>query len=285
MNTLSDMDFEPVTAAVAPAPAPAAELLEAEPSPAGEEQRLATAAERMVARAKAFQVTDAASYEQAGQIIDQLKAQQKQVLGFFAPMAEAAHAAWTLITTKRAGLVDPLAEAERILSERYSAFKRAEDARAERERREAEQAAQEAERQRLQAEADAIAREAQAAQEAAAQAASADEAQVLEQQAAQLQQEAAAVRVEAQTVEAPVLPVRSTVAHVKGPAVRANWQHEVDDVLALVKAVAAGQAPLECVIPNETYLRARAKADKGTAKIPGVRFYDAGTVVASRSKR
>ena len=285
MNTLSDMDFEPVTAAVAPAPAPAAELLEAEPSPAGEEQRLATAAERMVARAQAFEITDAASYEQAGAMIDQLKTQIRQVEGFFAPMADAAHKAWKAITGKRASVTDPLIAAERTLSSRYSAFRRAEEERAAAERRAKEKAAQEQERQRLQAEADAIALEAQAAKDAAAQAASADEAQALTVQAAQLQQEAAAVRVEAQTVEAPVLPVRSTVAHVKGPAVRANWQHEVDDVLALVKAVAAGQAPLECVIPNETYLRARAKADKGTCRIAGVRFYDAGTVVGSRSKR
>jgi len=283
MQTLDDMDFEPVVRTVTPAPA--VELLEAEPSPVAEEQRLATAAERMVARAQAFQVTDAASYEQAGVMIDQLKQQIRQVEGFFAPMADAAHKAWKAITGKRASLTDPLIAAERALASRYSAFRRAEEERAQRERREREQAAQEAERQRLQAEADAIAREAQAAQAAAAQAASAAEAQVLEQQAAQLQQEAAAVRVEAQTVEAPVLPVQSAVAHVKGPGVRANWQAEVDDLVTLVKAVAAGQAPLECVIPNETYLRARAKADKGSAKIPGVRFYDAGSVVASRSKR
>lgn len=283
MPTLDEMDFEPVVTTVTPAPA--AELLAAEPSPEAEERRLSTAAERMVARAQAFQVTDAASYEQAGLMIDQLKTQIRQVEGFFAPMADAARKTWQAITGKRASVTEPLIAAEKALSARYSAFRRAEEERAAAERREREKAAQEAERQRLQAEADAIAREAAEAKAAAAQAASADEARALEQQATQLTQEAAAVRVEAQTVEAPVLPVQSAIAHVKGPGVRANWQAEVSDLLALVKAVAAGQAPLECVIPNETYLRARAKADKGSAKIPGVRFWDAGSVVASRSKR
>ena len=70
-----------------------------------------------------------------------------------------------------------------------------------------------------------------------------------------------------------------------GPQVRANWSFEVTDKMALVKAVAAGTVSHEAVEPNETYLRKRAQADKSTCQIPGVRVWDAGTVVQRRTAK
>lgn len=259
------------------------EVLPAEP--VTEEERVAQAALELVARAKAFEVTDPVSYEQAGRMIDQLKTKRKDVVGWFQPMVDAAHKAWKTLTERRGGLTDPLDEALAILSSRYATFARHERERADAERKRQEKEAQEGEQARLKAEAEEAQRLADEAAQAALTAPSREEAQVLEQQAESLQQQAEQTRVEAATVPAPVLPVHSRIDHVKGPTVAQNWTFEVTDKLALIKAVAAGHVSIEALEPNTSYLSKRAKADKATATIPGVRVYDAGSVRASRSRR
>lgn len=284
ITDLDDIDIAMPT--LAPAQPP--EVLDAAPlvsPPATEEERVAQAALAMVAQAKAFQVTDAASFERAGQMIDALKQRKKDVEGWFKPMADAAHKAWTTITGRRGAITAPLDEAITVLASRYSTFAREERERAEAERRRQEREAQERERARLQAEAEERERQAEEARKAAELADTREEAQQLEAIAETMTAEATVIKQEAATVEAPVLPVQSSIAHVKGPAVAQNWQHEVTDLDALIQAVAAGQVSRQAVLANDTYLRQRAKADKGTAQIPGVRFYDAGSVRASRGRR
>lgn len=290
--SIFDLDVEPFdpTKAVEPEPSPlvsgvAERLSRPEPVPASEEDRVAQQALQMVAQAKAFLVVDPASYALAGQMIDQLKVKKKDVEGWFAPMCDAAHKAWKTLTGKRASITDPLDEAIEALSTRYAAFKRQEEARAEAERRQREKEAQEREQARLRAEAAEAQRLAEEAAAAALVAPSREEAAVLEEQAEQLTQQAEQTRVEAATVEAPVLPRQSAIADVKGPSVAQNWTWELVDKMALIKAVAAGQVSTEALGVNTTYLNQRAKADKGTAKIPGVRFFDKGSVRASRSPR
>ena len=277
---------------VMPAAVQTPEVLDAEPvadqPPAQQgEQAIARTAQTLVQRATDFQITTPAQFEEAGQMIDELKRAQKNVVSFFEPMAQAANRAWKAITERRAGLTDPLQHATNVLSNRYLDYDRKVKAEAERIRREEEKAAQEAERARLQAEAAARQQEADELAAAALAASSREEAQVLEAQAEQLQQEAATVRVEAATVQAPVLPVRPTTRTTAGPlpSSRANWTYALDDKMALIKAVAAGTVSAEALDANPVYLRARAKADKDTVTIPGVRLYDAGSVVASRAKR
>lgn len=265
---------------------PVIEVLPAAPEPpASEEERVARAALQHLEQAKAFQVIDPASYEQAGRMIDQLKTKKKDVQGWFAPMVDAAHAAWKALTSKRASVTDPLDEAITVLSSRYATFARDERERAEAERRRQEKAAQEREQARLRAEAEEAARLAAETAKAAETAPTREEAALLAEQAEQLTQQAEQTRVEAAAVQPPVLPVQSRIDHVKGPAVAQNWQHEVTDFAALITAVAAGTVSSQALVPNDTYLRQRAKADKGTAAIPGVRFFDAGSVRASRSRR
>lgn len=282
-----DLDAEPVILSDPPALVP--QVLDAEPAvappPANEEQAIARAALQLVDRAKAFQVIDPASYQQAGAMIDQLKTKKKDVVGWFAPMVDAAHDAWKALTSKRASVTDPLDEAITVLSSRYATFARQERERAEGERRRQEKEAQEREQARLQAEAAEIARQAAEAAQAALTAPSREEAQVLEQQAEQLTAAAEQTRVEAATVPAPVLPTHSRIDHAKGPTVAQNWTYEVTDKLALIKAVAAGEVSHEALEPCGPYLSKRAKADKATSRIPGVRVYDAGSVRASRSRR
>lgn len=64
--------------------------------------------------------------------------------------------------------------------------------------------------------------------------------------------------------------VAAPVQKVAGTAMAETWQAEVTDLLALVKAAAAGKCPLEWVLPNEAAIGAVARQTKGTVTIPGV---------------
>lgn len=242
------------------------------------EQALARTSSDMVSRAKAFQIADPSGFELAGRMLETLKDQKRKIVEFFEADIERAHAAWKGLTTKRASFVTPLDEAITALSGRYSTFAREAREAAERERRRQEREAQEREQARLREEADRLAAEAREKEQAAETATSRSEAIALETEAADLKNAADQTRHEAATVQAPVLPARPVVEPPKGTSVKSNWQHDVTDLMELVKAVAAGTVSIQAVCANDTYLRQRAKADKNTAQIPGVRFYDAGTV-------
>jgi len=274
---------DPVAADPVAAPgAVTPEVLDPEP-PLGE-QALARQADSLVTRAKALQIIDAESFELAGAFLQDLKDQQRRIEEFFEPDVQRAHAAWKGLTEKRASFVTPLKEAITIISARYAQFAREAKAKADAERRQREEDARKAEQERLAEEARAREDEARKLAEQALAAPSRDEAQIIEQQAEQLAQEATQLRVDAATVQAPVMHVAPVVSPPKGTSVKANWTFRVDDKLALVKAIAAGQVSVEAIVPNDTYLRARAKADKDTVKIPGVTFYDAGSVAVRRGR-
>lgn len=236
----------------------------AEPAPVAPEQALERQNLTLVQQAQALQVTDAATFAQAGELLSVLAEAEKRVHDFMDEDVARAHAAWKGLTEKRRAMLEPIETARRQLGQRFAAFDKAEKERAERERREREAAAQEEERRRLEAE----------AAELRAQAAEAADPR----QADRLAQEAAEVAQEAAMVQAPVLPVQRTVAPVKGISSRSNWTCEVADKMALIRAVAAGEISPEALEPNMVYLRARAKADKAGFTCPGVRVYDAATV-------
>jgi hypothetical protein len=57
----------------------------------------------------------------------------------------------------------------------------------------------------------------------------------------------------------------------------AAWRAEVVDLVALVKAVATGAAPLEVLQPNQQFLDELAAREKDALTLPGVRpVQDAG---------
>lgn len=247
------------------------------------EQSLARTSTDLVSRAKAFQISSPGHFQLAGEMLQTLKDQKNRIIEFFEADIERAHAAWKGLTTKRAGFVTPLDEAIATLSARYGTFAKEAREAAERERKRLEQEAQERERARLKEEADRLAAEAKAKEDAALMASSRSDALALETEAAELKTSAAEVRQEAATVQAPVLSARPSVTPPKGTSIKANWSHEVTDLMALAKAVVAGAVSIQAIAANDTYLRQRAKADKDTVRIPGVRFYDAITV-SHRSK-
>lgn len=251
-----------------------------------QEEEIAQRAAEIVAAAQALQVKDAATFQRADEMIADLKAQKKRIVDFFAQMKASAYKAWKDICDKESAYTKPLDEAITTVGQRYYSFKKEEERKAAEERARREREAQERERERLRKEAEERAAEARRLEEEALRAASRDEAQELAAQAEETKAAAEQLNLEAATVQAPVIPITSPVlATPTKNSTRENWTCEVTDKMALIKAVAAGKVSHEALEPNMVYLRARAKADKQTLMVPGVRVYDAGSVAAGRRRK
>jgi len=83
------------------------------------------------------------------------------------------------------------------------------------------------------------------------------------------------------TVVAP--PVAPTYQKASGVSTRENWKAKVVDIKKLCAAIGKGQVPVTYVLPNESVLNNRAKADRATLNIPGVVAYN-DPVVSGRSR-
>jgi hypothetical protein len=74
-------------------------------------------------------------------------------------------------------------------------------------------------------------------------------------------------------VPPPVVAVPDPPA-VKGLTTKSYWRHEVTDFAALVTACAAGEVPLEALLPNDKLLGQTARALKTAMRWPGVRVIE-----------
>lgn len=161
------------------------------------------------------------------------------------------------------------AEARRIAEE---------EARRERDRLAAEQREQERQAREAAAAAERAQREAQEAAargDREAQARAEEEARQQTEAAQSAQAEAQATAITAEVVS--IVPTVAGPAKVSGIAGRVTYAAQVDDLLALVKAVADGKAPIEAICANDKFLGAQARAfKKAGALYPGV------TVIAER---
>ena len=75
-------------------------------------------------------------------------------------------------------------------------------------------------------------------------------------------------------------PVVRAAPKVAGIAIRTTWHAEVVNLLELVRAVAAGKAPLALLLPNLPAINAQARSLKGEARIAGVRVFSKADVSA-----
>ncbi len=82
---------------------------------------------------------------------------------------------------------------------------------------------------------------------------------------------AAAEAVIAAPVVAPAVYVQKTTPTGFGNATRRTWGAEVTDLMALVKAVAAGIVPIQAIEANTVFLGQQARALKSALQYPGVR--------------
>jgi hypothetical protein len=80
-------------------------------------------------------------------------------------------------------------------------------------------------------------------------------------------------RVKAEETASIMPTVAPTIAKTEGIKTITRWKAEVVDLMALVKAVAAGQASTSFLEANLPQLNKQAVATRDTLKIAGIRFY------------
>lgn len=198
--------------------------------------------------ARALVVVNRASYENAMALGAECASRIKRVEEIFGPARESTHKAWKAVTATVASFVDPLKEAKGTCTTKATAWVRTEEARVR-----AEEAARQEEALRR--------------AESSAQAAGASPASL----------SVLGTPIQVAAVPKPV-PTSRIVGAAAG-TIRENWTMRVTDLMALVKAVAAGEVDPEVLQANEPVLRKRAKALKAAMKYPGVEVFDEGAAV------
>lgn len=259
------------------------ELVRAEEANAGQ----------LLTLAQAYTIDCPEMAEAAAEDLGGIKAKIKQLTETRMSMTRPLDESKKRIMELFAGPLKVLEQAEATLKGALITWNEAERKRIEAERRAAEEAARkEAERIRKEAEEQArIEREEAARLQAEAEAAAKegnDEAALdLVAQAEAKQQEAEAVVIEAEhtgnAVQAMAPATVAAPAKLSGVSSRENWKAEVTDLMALIKAVAAGQASPDLLTANTTAINQRAKALKGEFKVPGIRVWPE-QVISARAK-
>jgi hypothetical protein len=235
-------------------------------------------ASTIVEVAQSYEVVDATMFSEAGNELRNITTRKKEIDTLRASLKAPVLEAGRRIDDFFRGPIDMLANAEKIIKDKMLTFQRAEEKRRQEAEAAARRQAEEAAR-KAREEAEALAAEQRRQAEEAAKAG--DVSRAAEAAAeAENTLAAAEVQIEAQTSAAIAAPV-AQAPRAAGIGIRENWQAEVTDLHALIRAAAENPTAFAMYLqPNDQALRATAKATKGATKIPGVRIYDAGTVSA-----
>lgn len=202
--------------------------------------------ERAVAlrsKVDSLNVTDQGSYDLAQEFNKAAYEGKKKFHEWFDPIDEASKKQRQATIAQGKKIDEPFDYVIKTTGSKCAAWMRAEKAKADELRRVAEEAAR---------------KEAEDAQIRAAEA---------------LQKEGLAAAAEA-VLDAPVVVPKVEVAapeKADGVSYRDQWGAECVDLMALVKAVAEGKAPLYFLQANSTALNTWARNSKGTENVPGVR--------------
>jgi hypothetical protein len=79
----------------------------------------------------------------------------------------------------------------------------------------------------------------------------------------------------------PIPVVQAEPPKLAGVAFRTDWKAEVVGMMDLARAVAAGQVPIDALLPNDKYLGQTARALKSSMRWPGVRVWSVEVPVNS----
>lgn len=189
-------------------------------------------------------VKDAATYQMAGETWKSLTALEKKIKAYWEEDVSSALKLHRSLVAKRDAMLVPVGERKNALRLDMKTFE------------------DEQERIRRAAQAKAEEEARKAAEEAAlAQAVS------LESNG----HKAAAEALMAAPVVAPAVFVPKTTPTGFGNATRRTWGAEVTDLMALVKAVAAGTVPIQALEANTVFLNGQARMLKAALSYPGVR--------------
>jgi len=212
----------------------------------------------VVQQAAVVKITDQESYEAATKLLlERILPFRKRWKAYFEELRKPAWDAYQAVLKKFKEGDEPAEKAERFVKAEIARW----DAEQERIRQELQRKAQEEaerqERERLMAEA------------------------VFAEEAGATDEEIEAIA--STPVVAVAEPIAPTYERVSAISRRDNWKCRVTDIKALCKAIGAGKVPATYVVPNETVLNARAKADKETLNIPGCVAYNE-PVIAGRAR-
>jgi sorbitol-specific phosphotransferase system component IIBC len=199
-------------------------------------------AQEVDVQAQGLVVKSQAQYDAANDFLKAVKGLQQKVKDAFGPIIQKAYAAHKEAKAQETKQLDPLLKAESLVKNKMLTFWQEQ----ERIRREEEA--------RLQAIADKKRKEAEAKAEAARAAGNEAKAEKYEEKAA-----------------AVVAPTLAPMFDKGTVSVKKLYRAEVYDLMALIKAIAAGQAPISLVEANMVSLNAQARALKETMAYPGVR--------------
>jgi len=206
------------------------------------EKKATTQATTLKAKVDALQVTDQASYDLANQINKEAYDAKKAFHVWFDPIDEASKLQRKTTIAQGKAIDDPFDYIIQTTGTRSAKWMREQQAEAARKQREADDLARKkAEDKQL------------------------EEAEMLSSLGMDEAAEAALVAepvIQRTVVEAP--------AKAAGTVLRDYYSAEVTDLKALVKAVAAGEVPLDAIMANMPYLNGKARLEKGSMKVPGV---------------
>ncbi len=194
-------------------------------------------------KARSLTIATPAQYEEAGSLLQGIKALRKRVGEFFDPHIKRAHEAHKALVQSKSGADMPLVQAENACKLALLAYQQQEERQRREEQAKAEELARK-EREKL-------------------------EARAAKAEAAGKVEKAAALQAVAETVAAPV--IARQVPAVSGISTRTTYGALVVDKMELVKAVAAGTVPLMALHANEPFLNQQARALKEELCYPGVK--------------
>ena len=224
-----------------------------------DEQELQTQALTVVRRSQAIQITNQESYDIATHLLlNEIKPMRARWQAYWAPIKESAYRSYKGILDKLNEGDKPLGDAEGKIKSAIAKWNTEQERIRQAQQRAAQEGAERLEREQ---------REAEALQ--------AIDAGLPEDQVE-------AILSAAPVAVAPVLA--PTYQKAAGVSTRDNWVCRVTDLKKLCAAVAKGTVSESYVLPNESALNARARAEKGTLNIPGVQAYNS-PIVSGRSSR
>jgi hypothetical protein len=193
-------------------------------------------------QAKAIIIKNQGQYDEANSFILNIKALQKKVKDTFGPIITKAFQAHKEAKAQETKHLEPLLKAEELIKGKMMGYLREQEAiRQEQERK-------------LQAEAEKKRQEALAKAEVARANGQETKAEKYEEKASQI-----------------IAPQLATTVDRGNATVKKQWSAEVTDLMALVKAIAAGQAPITLIVANMPILNAQARALKDQMNYPGVK--------------
>lgn len=207
-----------------------------------EKQEIETKAVAILTEAQAMVVIDRESYDKANAFSATATSLLWEIDGFCDPNIKRWHEGHKQAIAEKNAMTAPIEQAKRLVDGKMTAWYRAEQAKAEAARKEAEEKARkEAEEKRL------------------------AEAEMLERLG--MNDAADSALSEPIIVERVAAPI---VEKADGVFYRDSYSAKVVDLMALVKAVAAGSQPLAYLEANMVALNSAARTQKDTMQIPGI---------------